>query len=190
MNYQIFKRVFDLIVSSIVILLLSPLFLIVSMILIFTGEGNIFYYQIRIGYKNKPFYIWKFATMQKNSAKIGTGTITLPNDARVLPFGRFLRFAKINELPQLINIFIGNMSFVGPRPMVKKGWRRYPDNIRDNIYNVKPGLTGIGSVVFRNEAKIVANFGGNPQEVYAHKIFPYKGALEMWYQNNISFFTD
>jgi lipopolysaccharide/colanic/teichoic acid biosynthesis glycosyltransferase len=159
-------------------------------ILALTGEHEIFYLQERIGFKNKKFSIIKFATMLKNSATIGTGTITLPGDSRVLPFGKILRFTKINELPQLINIFLGQMSFVGPRPLVERGWMKYPENIRNIIYNSKPGLTGVGSIVFRDEASYVAQFEGTPQEIYISKVFPYKGKLEMWYQQNASFWTD
>jgi lipopolysaccharide/colanic/teichoic acid biosynthesis glycosyltransferase len=188
--YKSPKRAFDILFSALAIVGLSPVLILVSLVLLLTGEGRVFYFQVRIGYRNKPFYIWKFVTMLKDSSKMGTGTITLPNDSRVLHVGRILRYTKINELPQLINIFLGDMSFVGPRPMVKKGWMKYPANIRHQIYNAKPGLTGIGSVVFRDEAKIVASFGDNPQKVYSEVIFPHKGALEMWYQANASFLTD
>jgi len=190
MIYLIVKRFFDFVFSLTILLTLSPFLILISIILIMTGEHAVFYFQTRIGHRNVPFAIWKFATMIRNSAKIGTKTITVPGDCRVLPFGRFLRFTKINELPQLVNILLGQMSFVGPRPMVKRGWEKYPDEFRNVIYNVKPGLTGIGSVVFRNEAELVAKLGGDPREVYINIIFPHKGKLELWYQENISFITD
>ena len=188
--YSFFKRLFDLFFSSLALLVLSPLLIFIMLVLALTGEHEIFYLQERIGFKNQKFNIFKFATMQKNSASIGTGTITLPGDSRVLPFGRFLRFTKINELPQLFNIFLGQMSFVGPRPLVERGWMRYPEDVRGKIYNVKPGLTGIGSVVFRNEASYVSKFDMPPQTVYIEKVFPNKAKLEMWYQQNASFWTD
>ena len=106
------KRLLDLIIASIAIVLLSPLLLTVSIILKFTGEGEVFYVQERIGFKNEKFNIIKFATMVKNSPNIGAGEITINNDPRVLPIGKFLRKSKINELPQLWNILIGNMSLV------------------------------------------------------------------------------
>ena len=128
--------------------------------------------------------------MVKNSSKIGAGDVTLRNDPRVTSVGRFLRITKINELPQLINILIGDMSFVGPRPLMPDGFNRYSDHHQKHIYNVTPGLTGIGSIVFRDEEMIVSNSNLDPHECYTQIIMPYKGELELWYQNNVSFATD
>lgn len=189
-TYPFFKRLFDIAISFIALVFLSPILLLVSTVLLLTGEHEVFYFQTRMGYHNKPFKIWKFTTMLKNSMNMGTGTITLPGDKRVLPFGRFLRFTKINELPQLINILNGDMSFVGPRPVLEKGWLKFPENIRHQIYKVKPGLTGLGSVVFRDESGFVAKQGGVPDTVFREKVFPYKGALEIYYQQNASMWTD
>ena len=159
-------------------------------ILLSTGENYIFYFQERIGLKNKKFSIWKFATMLKDSPNIGTGLHTTTNDPRILPIGGFLRKTKINELPQLINVFLGDMSVVGPRPLVDKTFDYYPEYIKAKIYNVKPGLTGIGSIVFRDEEEILSKTK-LPLEEYSKKyISPYKGKLELWYQNNQSFFVD
>ena len=113
------------------------------------------------------------------------GFITLKKDPRITPMGNFLRKSKINELPQLINIFIGQMSFVGPRPVMKVSFEAYPESVRKLIYNVKPGLTGIGSIIFRDEEDLITdekNIGGNIHEFYKNKIYPFKGELEMWYQ--------
>ena len=110
------KRLLDVILSACSIAILSPLFLPVILVLRFTGEGEIFFAQSRVGLGKKPMQILKFATMLKNSPDMGTGTVTLKNDPRVLPVGRFLRRTKINELPQLYNIFKGELSIKGPRP--------------------------------------------------------------------------
>ena len=142
--YYLLKRTFDVLSSGIAILILSPLLIPVIIGLKLTGEGYIFYKQERIGHKNKPFLIWKFATMLKNSMNIGTGSITLQNDPRVTKIGSFLRKTKINELPQIINILKGDISLVGPRPLVTKTFTAYNEEVQSKIYNVKPGLTGIG----------------------------------------------
>lgn len=155
-----------------------------------TGEGYVFYFQKRRGFKNQYFDIWKFATMLKNSPNIGTGSITLRNDPRVTPVGKYLRKSKINELPQLINVLLGSMSVVGPRPLVDKTFFAYPDNIRDQVYKEKPGITGIGSIVFRDEERLISASDMEPHAFYEKYIAPYKGALEIWYQKNISFYTD
>lgn len=186
--YLLVKRFFDLLVSLIALLILSPLLVIVIILLVLTGEHRVFFFQKRIGYKNREFHIWKFATMLKDSPNIGTGAITLRNDPRVTPVGRFLRMTKINELPQLINVLIGNMSIVGARPQMKKGFDLYPPEVQKVIYNTPPGITGIGSVIFRDEEKIVSE--SSDIEATYRQIFQYKGAVEMWYQRKISFYTD
>jgi lipopolysaccharide/colanic/teichoic acid biosynthesis glycosyltransferase len=186
--YLFLKRVFDIVIAGIALILLSPILIPSCIILLFTGEREVFYKQKRIGYKNKPFYIWKFATMLKNSPNIGTGEITLRNDPRVTSFGKLLRITKINELPQIINVFKGDMSLVGPRPLMEVSVKLYPEEIREKIYNCKPGMTGIGSLIFRDEEKIISD-AADPKAMYA-KIYPYKGALEMWYQQHASLYTD
>jgi lipopolysaccharide/colanic/teichoic acid biosynthesis glycosyltransferase len=186
--YLFFKRLFDIIIASLVLIFLSPILIPCCIILLLTGEKEVFYKQKRIGYKNNPFSIWKFATMLKNSPNIGTGEITLRNDPRVTSFGKLLRITKINELPQIINVFKGDMSIVGPRPLMEVSVQLYPEEIRNKIYNCKPGMTGIGSLIFRDEEKILSA-ATDPKAMYA-TIYPYKGALEMWYQQNASLYTD
>ena len=186
--YKFFKRLTDILLAGLALIILSPILLIAIILLLITGEHEVFYYQKRIGYKNKPFYIWKFATMLKNSPNVGTGHITLRNDARVTWFGKILRITKINELPQIINVFNGDMTIVGPRPLMESGFKLYPKEIQDKIYNVKPGITGIGSLIFRDEEKLISA-SVNPVEMYG-KISPFKGALEMWYQQNASLYVD
>ena len=126
--------------------------------------------------------------MLKDSINLGTGTLTLRNDPRVTSVGKILRLTKINELPQIINVLKGDMSIVGPRPLLQQSFDLYPDEVKRRIYNWKPGITGIGSIIFRDEEKILSS-SSDPKTMYA-TIYPYKGALEMWYQDHISFYTD
>lgn len=189
--YNFFKRLLDIIVSLIALIILLPVFIPIIIILRLSGEGEVFYFQERYGVYNSKFQIWKFATMLKNSMNIGTGSITLQNDPRVTKIGSFLRKTKINELPQIINIIKGDISLVGPRPLVTKTFNAYNKEVQSKIYNVKPGLTGIGSIIFRDEESIIsAVTNENPHEFYKTVIAPYKGELEMWYQKNNSFFLD
>lgn len=191
--YHILKRSFDLICAVVALLVLSPFFIPIIIGLKLTGEGYIFYKQERVGYKNKPFLIWKFATMLKDSANMDGGIMTVKMDPRITPMGGFLRKSKINELPQLFNIFFGYMSFVGPRPVMKVSFEAYPEEVKEVIYNVKPGLTGIGSIVFRDEEQLITEKKNNGEDLwkfYKEKIYPFKGKLEIWYQNNTSFILD
>ena len=186
--YRIVKRFFDLIFSLIGLIVLSPVLIPVIILLRLTGEHEVFYFQKRIGYKNKEFYIWKFATMLKNSASIGTGEITLRNDPRVTRVGKMLRITKLNELPQLFNVLKGDMSLVGARPLMKKSFDLYPGDVKSIVYNTPPGITGIGSVIFRDEEKIIS--ASKDIRAAYHQIFAYKGQLEKWYQHHFSFYTD
>lgn len=191
--YKLFKRLCDIIVSGIALLILAPLLIPIMIGLKLTGEGYIWYKQERVGYKNKPFLIWKFATMLKDSPNMAGGIMTTKKDPRITPMGGFLRKSKINELPQLINIFKGDMSVVGPRPVMQKSFNAYPEEVKQVIYNVKPGLTGIGSVIFRDEEDLITqvkNRGEDPWAFYANKIYPFKGQVEQWYQKNESFMVD
>ena len=191
--YNILKRIFDILASGVAILILSPLLIPVIIGLSLTGEGHVWYKQERLGYRNKPFLIWKFATMLKNSANMPGGYITVKKDPRLTPMGDFLRKSKINELPQLFNIFVGRMSIVGPRPVMKVSFEAYPNNVKKVIYDVKPGLTGLGSIIFRDEEELITgvrNKGGDIHDFYVNKIYPHKGNLELWYQNNKSFMLD
>ena len=189
--YSFLKRLLDIIVSSITLIILLPLFIPIVIALRLTAEGEVFYFQERIGINNSRFQIWKFATMLKNSMNMGTGSITLQNDFRVTPIGKFLRKTKINELPQIINILKGDISLVGPRPLVTKTFSAYSSEVQERIYKVKPGLTGIGSIIFRDEESIISAVKDeDPHEFYKRIIAPYKGELEMWYQDHRSFFLD
>ena len=189
--YKFFKRSLDIVVSFVALVILLPFFIPIIIILRFTAEGEVFYFQERIGKNNSRFQIWKFATMLKNSMNMGSGSITLKNDFRVTSIGVFLRKTKINELPQIINILKGDMSLVGPRPLVNKTFSAYSDDVQSNIYKVKPGITGIGSILFRDEEAIISAVSNeDPFEFYKRIIAPYKGEVEMWYQKNCSFYLD
>lgn len=154
-------------------------------ILRLTGEGEVFYSQIRVGKDGKLFGLLKFATMLKNSPNLGTGDFTVGNDPRILPLGTFLRNTKINELPQILNIIKGDMSLVGPRPLTEKIFNLYSDNIQKVVIKSKPGLTGIGSLIFRNEERLLQN-AKDQISFYKNYISPYKGKLENWYYENKS----
>ena len=160
--------------------LLVGLFLPVVLILRLTGEGEVFFRQNRIGLHGNPFGLLKFATMLKNSPNMGTGTVTVKDDPRVLPFGRFLRKTKLNELPQLLNIFMGDMSIIGPRPQTRRCFDAFPPQSQAEIVKVRPGLSGIGSIVFRNEEELM-HARRVPERFYDEVIMPYKGKLEEWY---------
>lgn len=188
--YKLFKRFFDIFFSLVAIIILLPIFVPIIILLLLTGEHEVFFQQERMGYKNNIFKIWKFATMLKNSPNMGHGDVTVRRDPRITPIGRFLRQSKLNELPQLINILTGDMSFVGPRPLMKVGFDRYSDEMKRKVYNAQPGLTGIGSIVFRDEELIITQSKLPPHECYRDVILPYKGAVEMWYQQHFSFYTD
>ena len=147
-------RFFDIVFCSLAIIIIAPILLPIMILLKFTGEGEIFYFQTRVGV-NKTFELIKFATMLKNSPNMGTGSITIKDDPRILPFGRFFRKTKINELPQIITVLLGDMSLVGPRPLTKENFNFYSYDVKKILKSTKPGLSGIGSIVFRNEEEIL-----------------------------------
>ena len=174
------QRFFDILFSGIAIIVLSPLLLVTMLILKCTGEHEVFYLQTRMGRGNRPFGIIKFATMLKNSMNMGAGGVTVRNDPRILPVGRVLRKTKINELPQLFNIFIGQMSIVGWRPLVVESYDQYSDEVKSYLSTVSPGLSGVGSIIFRDEEKYYQDLQ-DPMEFYNRVILPYKGQVEIWY---------
>lgn len=174
------QRMLDIVFSSLALLVLSPLLLPVMLALRLTGEGEVFYVQQRVGRAGTPFGLYKFATMLKNSPNIGTGTVTVKGDPRVLPLGGFLRKTKINELPQLLNIFKGDMSIIGPRPQTQRCFDAFPAVSQIEIVKVRPGLSGIGSIVFRDEEELM-HASAEPERFYDDVIMPYKGRLEEWY---------
>jgi len=182
------QRFFDIVFSWLALIVFSPFLIPIAIILRFTGEGEVFYIQPRVGKDGKKFGVFKFATMLKDSENIGTGTVTVKNDPRVLPVGKFLRKTKINELPQLINIFLGDMSVIGPRPQTERCFLAFPKESQDIIVKVKPGLSGIGSIIFRDEENLLDNPDIDRVKYYDNVIAPYKGELEQWYVEHQSLY--
>jgi len=157
------KRIFDILVSGTALLVLSPILLVVIAILKVTGEREAFYFQERVGFLGKIIYVTKFVTMVKNAPNMGTQDITLKNDPRVLPIGKFLRKSKLNEVPQLWDVFVGTISLVGWRPLMPKGFADYPK--------------------WEEE-------GRDLRQCYREDIMPFKGELESWYVDHASLWTD
>jgi len=179
------ERFFDILFSSLAILVFSPFLVLIIFVLRLTGEGEVFFRQARVGKDKVSFGLLKFATMLKASEGIGAGTVTLKDDFRVLPFGKFLRKTKLNELPQLFNIFLGDMSVIGPRPLHNKQFSFYSFDDQNIIASTMPGLSGVGSIIFRDEEKILQN-SSDPDITYKEEITPKKAALEKWYVKNKS----
>lgn len=186
--YRPLRRIRDIFGSLLLLCMLVPFFILIIPLLAISGDGEIFFLQRRIGYKNKFFSILKFATMFKGSEKFGT--LTLKNDPRVTYIGSFLRKTKLNEVPQIINVLRGEMSFVGPRPQGEFEFEAYPPHVRKKIYDCVPGITGIGSIVFRDEEKFFNDKDVDPKIYYKEVIAPYKGEIELWYRNHQTFFVD
>ena len=181
-------RLLDILFSTLALSLLLPLFIPVALILRLTGEGEVFFSQKRVGKEGNLFNLLKFATMLKDSPSIGSGTVTLKDDPRVLPFGKFLRKTKINELPQLINILKGDMSVVGPRPQTPRCFEVFPKDLQPIISSIRPGLSGLGPVVFRDEENILSE-NSKSVDFYDQVIAPYKGEVEVYYTQIIGIFS-
>ncbi len=178
-------RGLDLLLSLVALVAFSPLVVLVAIALRFSGEGEVFYRQVRIGKGGREFVLLKFATMIKNSPAVGAGELTLPDDPRVLPLGRILRKTKLNELPQLLNIVVGDLSVIGPRPQTRRYYDCYAAADRVWIDTIRPGLSGVGSILFRDEEALLANVA-DPVTFDEQVITPYKGQVEHWFAVNQS----
>lgn len=174
-------RFFDIVFSALAMIVLFPFMIPIMIGLKLTGEHYIFYLQPRVGKGGKDFMVLKFATMLKDSPNLPGGVLTQKNDPRILPMGKFLRKTKINELPQLANIFLGQMSVVGPRPQARRHYELYSDSVKREIDKVPPGLSGIASIVFRDEEALLDNVHGDRDHFHDTVIAPYKGKLEVWW---------
>ena len=181
------KRLFDIVNSLLGIILLAPLFILIGILIAITSKGGVFYKQIRVGRNNVDFTIFKFRTMFIESDKKGLLTVG-EKDARVTKIGYYLRKYKLDELPQLFNVFIGNMSFVGPRPEVRK-YVNFYNSEQFKVLSVKPGITDLASIEFRNENEILLK-SNNPEQYYIDIILPKKIDLNMKYLKNRSLITD
>jgi len=184
------KRCMDVLLSSMALLVFLPAGVLIALVLRLTGEGEVFYRQARTGKDGQQFYLLKFATMLKNSPNLGSGLVTVRSDPRVLPVGSFLRKSKLNEVPQLLNVLKGDMSLVGPRPLAQHLYGFLPQEDQTAIYGVLPGLTGIGSLVFRDEEKMLSESPKGASRCYHEDIMPLKAKLELWYVAHASFRLD
>lgn len=181
------KRLFDIIASGIGIIVLLPLFLLLAVWIKIDSSGPVFYKQIRVGRHNKDFYLYKFRSMKVGADKSGLITIG-DKDSRITRSGYYIRKYKLDEFPQLINVFIGDMSLVGPRPEVRKYVEMYtPEQM--NVLNVRPGITDLASIRYRNENELLATVA-NPDMYYVDVIMQDKLRINLNYIKNHNLWTD
>ena len=181
------KRAFDILAVALGLLLLSPLFALVALLVKLTSPGPVFFRQQRIGRRFRPFFINKFRTMVQDAPKLGA-QITFGDDPRITRLGHILRKTKIDELPQLINVLKGEMSLVGPRPEVPKYVEMFRDDYEE-ILQVRPGITDLASIEYRDEAAVLAE-ADNPEEEYVRRVLPEKIRLAKEYVRRASFWYD
>ena len=182
-----FKRFFDIIVSLIVLIIIAIPMLVIGIAIKLDSKGPVFYKQERLTKNKKPFYIIKFRTMKVGADK-NLDNLTVKNDPRITKTGEFLRKWKIDEFPQFINVLLGHMSLVGPRPETPKMVDLYP-NYYDVIFAVRPGITDYASIEFRNESEYY-NSIEDSEKIYLEKILPIKIDLKLKYIENLSIKTD
>jgi lipopolysaccharide/colanic/teichoic acid biosynthesis glycosyltransferase len=181
------KRIFDISASFIGLIIISPFFILIAIAIITESKGGIFYKQVRVGKNNSDFKLLKFRTMRPNSDKLGLLTVG-GRDPRVTRVGYYLRKYKLDELPQLLNVFLGEMSLVGPRPEVRKYVDLYNQE-QKKVLMVKPGITDYASILYSNENELLAK-SENPETLYIEEIMPHKLKLNMEYINNPGLITD
>lgn len=181
------KRTFDILFSFIGLICIAPVFIVLFTLIAADSKGGIFYKQVRIGKNLKPFKLFKFRSMYTDADKKGLLTVG-NNDNRITKIGYYLRKYKLDELPQLINVFIGNMSFVGPRPEVEKYVKLY-NNEQLKVFNVKPGITDWASIQYVNENELLAK-SKNPEKTYIDEIMPAKLKLNLAYVNDNNILVD
>lgn len=175
------KRIFDIVFSSIVLLLFLPFGLIIALIILLTSRGGVFYVQERIGRDGQPFGLLKFRTMRKNADKTGKLTVGM-RDPRITSIGYVLRKYKVDEFPQFVNVLVGNMSVVGPRPEVKEYTDLYTPEQR-KILSVKPGITDYASLAYFDENRLLGE-SEDPTKTYIEQVMPAKIELNKKYLNN------
>ena len=186
MRSLLLKRLFDIAASAIGLLLLAPVLLGIAVWIKRDSPGPVFFRQERIGRHGQPFRIYKFRSMRQNNAGL---QITVGEDARITRSGRFIRAYKLDELPQLINVLLGDMSLVGPRPEVPRYVALYPADVRAEVLSVRPGITDLASVQYRSESTLLAQ-SSNPEQTYVDTILPAKLALCRQYVRERSFWLD
>jgi lipopolysaccharide/colanic/teichoic acid biosynthesis glycosyltransferase len=182
------KRAFDLFFSSLGLFFLGPVFIFVALWIKASSKGPVFFRQERVGLLEKPFFIHKFRTMYTDAEKRGL-QITVGRDPRITDAGHLLRKFKIDELPQLIDVFLGDMSLVGPRPEVPKYVAQYPTQLRKKIFTVKPGITDWASIKFKDESAILSS-SSNPEKAYVEVVLPQKLSYVEEYLQTSSIFVD
>lgn len=185
---NILKRLFDITFSLVGLLVLLPLFIFIAIRIKLDSEGPVFYRGERVGKFGKLFSIYKFSTMVADADKISRSSSAGDDDPRITKFGRFLRTYKLNELPQLINVLKGEMSFVGPRPQVEWDVKIYTEEEKA-ILSVTPGITDYASIRFHNEGEILRG-SIDPDKAYAEKIRPEKLKLQLEYVRTRSLWVD
>ena len=181
------KRLFDLLFSSLGLVVVSPMLLVIALLVWLEDRGPVFYRQVRVGFQGKPFRIWKFRSMVLNADRLGLA-ITVGRDPRITRVGLFLRQTKLDELPQLLNVFFGEMSFVGPRPEVQKYVDLYSPKQRQ-VLDLQPGITDLASIKYRSEAELLAA-SSDPERTYIDVIMPEKIRLNLEYAQSSSVFAD
>ena len=182
------KRLFDLLLSSIGLLLLAPVLLLIAVLLKLDSPGPVMFRQERVGRFGRPFHIHKFRTMQHDPAGQGL-LITVGADRRITRVGAVLRQTKLDELPQLLDVWRGAMSLVGPRPEVPRYVAHYPQALRDKVLSVRPGITDIASIEYRDEGAVLAR-AADPERAYIHEVLPHKLALAAQYVERSSVWLD
>jgi lipopolysaccharide/colanic/teichoic acid biosynthesis glycosyltransferase len=182
------KRLFDFFVASVGLLLLAPLFALIAFYIKLDSPGPIFFTQTRVGRFGVPFGIFKFRTMRSENDE-RSPQITIGCDPRITGIGKLLRRHKLDELPQLVNVFLGQMSIVGPRPEVPKYVALYPPATRDIVLSVKPGITDLASIEYRSESEILGR-SSDPEQTYVREIMPAKLRLCVAYVNHAGFWRD
>ncbi len=175
------KRIFDIICSVIILLLFLPFGVIISLLIVLESRGGVFYRQERIGRYGKPFRLFKFRSMRKNADKHGKLTVGM-KDARITRTGYFIRKFKLDEFPQFINVILGDMSIVGPRPEVKEYVDLYTEDQRQ-ILDVRPGITDLASLEYFEENELLGK-ADDPQKTYIEEIMPAKIELNKQYLEN------
>lgn len=190
--YLVIKRLFDLFFTLVLLAILFPFIFIISLLLLASSDHTVFFRQTRMGIGGATFEMLKFATMRSSTPMNPIVDYTLRNDPRVTAFGKFLRMTKLNEVPQLFNVLLGDMSLVGPRPLPPLNFSYYQTEAQAIISKSKPGITGIGSLVFRDEEWLVTSQKefSDPLDFYKNRVFPYKAQLEDWYYHHKSLWVD
>lgn len=182
------KRLFDVSISFCALIVLSPLLAAIALWIKADSSGPVIFRQVRVGVGGRHFRIMKFRTMRIDAESVGP-QLTVGRDARITRAGKYLRAYKLDELPQLLNVLKGDMSLVGPRPEVPRYVEHYPDDLKKVVLSIKPGITDLASIRFRNENAMLAN-SSDPERTYLHEIMPVKLRLYAEYVRNRNFWTD